>query len=174
VPFPAGRAGHADTAGELPVPCECRHTASNRSQSGVCLKWCWGVANKMCMCFCTTALPRPPTPRCVVCVQKKTGFRAAAPSPRERPTLPTGGEGDAHQHPGTRVVLVRVDAWSNCLARPLPVPDLTAQDVVGDQETVLERAARQRARRLGREPALALVGAGRLSVGGTPVQMLHG
>ena len=32
-PFPAGRAGHADTAGELPVPCECRHTASNRSQS---------------------------------------------------------------------------------------------------------------------------------------------
>ena len=37
VPFPAGRAGHADTAGELPVPCECRHTASI-SQSGVCLK----------------------------------------------------------------------------------------------------------------------------------------
>ena len=23
----------------LPVPCECRHTASIRSQSGVCLKW---------------------------------------------------------------------------------------------------------------------------------------
>ena len=39
MPFPAGRAGHADAAGELPVPCECRHTASNRSQSGVCLKW---------------------------------------------------------------------------------------------------------------------------------------
>ena len=37
-PFPAARAGHADAAGELPVPCECRHTASNRSQSGVCLK----------------------------------------------------------------------------------------------------------------------------------------
>ena len=26
-PFPAARAGHADAAGELPVPCECRHTA---------------------------------------------------------------------------------------------------------------------------------------------------
>jgi len=38
-PFPAARAGHADAAGELPVPCECRQTASNRSQSGVCLKW---------------------------------------------------------------------------------------------------------------------------------------
>ena len=37
-PFPAARAGHADAAGELPVPYECRHTASNRSQSGVCLK----------------------------------------------------------------------------------------------------------------------------------------
>ena len=44
---------------------------------------------------------------------------------------------------------MRVDAWSNCLARPLPVPDLTAQHVVGGEVWVLERAARQRARRLG-------------------------
>ena len=36
-PFPAARAGHADAAGELPVPCECRHTASNRSHKVGCL-----------------------------------------------------------------------------------------------------------------------------------------
>ena len=47
-PFPAARAGHADAAGELPVPCECRHTASNRSQSGVCLKWRHFLARGRC------------------------------------------------------------------------------------------------------------------------------